>query len=325
MKNLVLNKQLIKPGQEAIVKLDVGRLHSGTRIVISLFVYRSEYPGPTALIMGGVHGDEINGVEIVRRAIDNELFKNLLAGTVIAIPVVNVYGFINFSRDIAEGKDVNRNFPGSRSGSLASRIAHLIARSVLPDAHVVVDFHTGGASRYNYPQVRYTKSSPESLVVATHFAPRFILEKPVIRGSLRKVARDANVPMIVYEGGEALRLDGFAIDRGLQGMRRLLAGLGMIGIQTDLPPAEASVHVQKCSWLRASRAGIFTWTKSSGACVTKGEPLALITDPYGTKTIPVLANKSGFILAHNNAPIVHQGDALFNIAYQFSTLSKPLQ
>ncbi len=319
LQNLVINNQTIEPGQESIIKLDVGRLHSGTRILISLFVYRSSHPGPTALIIGGVHGDEINGIEIVRRAIDSGLFKNLSAGSVIAIPVVNVYGFINFSRDVPDGKDVNRNFPGSQGGSLASRVAHLIARTVLPVSQFVVDFHTGGASKYNYPQVRYTKSSAESLMLASYFAPRFILEKPVIRGSLRKVARESSLPMIVYEGGEALRLDGFAIDKGLQGLRRLLTSISMSTIQANLPTAEIAVHVEKSIWLRASRAGIFTWTKQAGASVAKGEPLGVITDPYGTKTLDVLANKTGYILAHNNAPVVSQGDALFNIAYQFST------
>jgi predicted deacylase len=317
-KNLVINKHLIVPGQEAVVKLDVGRLHSGTRMLVSLFVYRAIEPGPTALILGGLHGDEINGVEIVRRAINAGVFASLRAGTIIAIPVVNVFGFINFSRDIGEGKDVNRNFPGNQRGSLASRIAHLIAKNVLPEADLILDFHTGGATRYNYPQVRYTKSSPGSLTLATHFAPRFIVEKPVIRGSLRKIARQSQVPMIVYEGGEALRLDGFAIHRGLQGLRRVLAALEMTDVPDDLPGAEASIHIQKASWLRASRAGIFSWTKSSGARITKGEPLGMITDPYGARTVPILANKGGFILAHNNAPVVSQGDALFHIGFEYS-------
>lgn len=316
--NLVINKQVVEPGEESIIKLDVGRLHSGARIVINLFVYRSLQPGPTALILGGVHGDEINGIEIVRRAIDSGLFRNLISGSVIAIPLVNVYGFINFSRDVPDGKDVNRNFPGSQRGSLASRVAHLIARTVLPISQFVVDFHTGGGSKYNYPQVRYTKSSAESRTLATSFAPRFILEKPVIRGSLRKVARESGLPMIVYEGGEALRLDGFAIDRGLQGLRRLLAAIGMTAIPAYLPSAETTLYVEKSSWLRASRAGIFTWSKPAGASVVRGEPLGVITDPYGAKTKDVLAHKTGYLLSHNNAPVVSQGDALFNIAYQFS-------
>ncbi len=321
---LVIDKQVIEPGTEAVVRLDVGRLPSGNRIQISLFVYRAMQPGPVVLVMGGLHGDEINGVEIVRQAITSGLFRNLRAGSVIAVPVVNVFGFIHFSRDVREGKDVNRIFPGNQRGSLASRMAHMIARTVFPHAQIVIDFHTGGASRYNYPQVRFTKASEESLFLATLFGSRFILEKPVIRGSLRKVARDLNIPMLIYEGGEALRLDQFCIEKGLQGLRRILAFSQMIVPQTGNPAAEECVFVEKSSWLRASRAGIFSWTKPSGARIVKGEPLGYIADPFGSKTVPVLATRAGYILAHNNTPVVSQGDALFHIAYQFSYRSQPL-
>ena len=324
METLVINKQLIEPGQEKVIKLDVGHLHSGTRIQMNLFVYRSTQPGATLLVMGGLHGDEINGVEIVRRALVSGMFSNLARGSVIAIPVVNVYGFINFSREVSDGKDVNRNFPGNQRGSLASRVAHIVARSVFPYAHMVIDFHTGGASRYNYPQLRYTKGNVESYLLSTHFAPRFILEKPVLSGSLRKIARDSGVPMIIYEGGESLRLDGFAIEKGLQGLRRVLFASGMSEIQSRPARNDVMVVVHRASWLRAARSGIFIGSKQAGAHVVKGEPLGMITDPYGSKTIDVLANKSGYILAHSNASVVSQGDAIFNIAHDFEHMTFPM-
>jgi predicted deacylase len=199
-----------------------------------------------------------------------------------------------------------------------------MTKDVLPNADMVIDFHTGGSSRYNYPQIRYTKSSLDSYTLATQFAPRFILEKPTIRGSLRWVARKSGIPMIVYEGGEALRLDGFAIEKGLQGLQRVLASLHMKEMSLNPRYVDPTLLVKRSAWLRASRAGIFISTKTAGACVIKGEPIGMITSPYGSKSSHVLSGREGYILAHNNMPIVSQGDALFNIAFEYTTLTKPL-
>lgn len=316
---LNINGQLVPRGENALVKINVGRLPSDAQIDINIFVHRSQKPGPVALVMGGVHGDEINGVEIVRRALDQGLYANLLRGSVITIPLLNVFGFINFSREVPDGKDVNRSFPGNMRGSLASRVARVVSRIIMPEIDFGMDFHTGGGSRYNYPQVRYSRQSVQSLTLARYFAPPFIIKKPLIRRSLRQVARDQNIPLLVYEGGEALRLDGFAITKGLQGLQRVLASKRMIEPDPD-DRVEPSLLFEKTSWVRASASGIFTWSKCSGMKVRQGEPLGTITDPYGSRKIMVLANKSGYILGHNNASVINQGDALFNIGYQFKTL-----
>lgn len=317
---LDINGQVVQPGENAVVGINVGTLPSDTRIYINIFVFRSEKPGPVMLVMGGVHGDEINGIEIVRQALDTGMFNHLRRGTVIAIPLLNVYGFINFSRDVPDGKDVNRSFPGNMRGSLASRVARVISKRVMPLTDIAIDFHTGGASRYNYPQVRYTRTSTRGFRLARDFGAPFILKKALIRKSLRKVAREMQVPMIVYEGGEALRLDGFSIEKGMQGLKNVMLARRMIEGQPVKTLPQPQVLIEKTSWIRAANSGMFKWSKSSGVMVTKGEPLGVITDPYGAKKISVLANRSGYIIGHNNAPVVSLGDALFNIGYAYRVL-----
>jgi predicted deacylase len=306
-----INGTEIQAGEQQAVKLSVGRLPSGNVIRIQAHVYRALQEGPCLLVLAGVHGDEINGVEIVRRAITQSYFNDLQKGTVIAIPILNIYGFINFSRDVPDGKDVNRSFPGSFSGSLASRVARTLTKKVLPSADYVLDFHTGGRSLYNYPQVRYTKSHEGSVQLAHLFSPPLLVAKPTIAKSLRKVATDQNKPTLVYEGGESLRYDGFAIKKGLEGLQRVLAGLDMI----KTPSAEKSEPfiVQKTSWVRAPRAGMFLWHKSSGKQVKKGEILGQINDPQGEGSVKIAASYDGIIIGHNNAAIVSQGDALFQL------------
>lgn len=311
--HLLVNKKKIYPGENQVIKINVARLPSGTVINLRIHVYRSEQPGPVMLVMGGVHGDEINGVEIVRRAIQQGLFEKMNTGSVIAIPLLNIYGFINFSRDVSEGKDVNRAFPGNMSGSLASRVAATLTKRVLPAVDFGIDFHTGGGSRYNYPQIRYSKGDKKAKELAKAFAAPFLLCKASLPKSLRKVAMGLKKPIIVYEGGESLRFDGLSIDNGLAGLKRVMHSKGMIDSAPE--PLVKPKLFNKTSWLRASRSGIFIWWKQSGAKVKAGEPLGIINDPYGENAVRVLAHRSGYIIGHNNVPVVSQGDALFHIAY----------
>ena len=313
-KEFILNKKKILPGQNEIIKLNVARLPSGTVINLRAHVFRSKNPGPTLLVMGGVHGDEINGIEIVRRMISSGLFKNLSKGNVIAIPLLNVYGFINYSRDASEGKDVNRTFPGNMSGSLASRVAGTLTKKVLPLVDFAVDYHTGGGARYNYPQLRYTNKDPKSVEMAKAFAAPYLVQKPAIDKSLRKVMVMQGKPLLVFEGGEALRYDGFSIDNGIAGLKRLMKSQGMIASAPE--PLRKTIVFTKSTWLRSERSGLFRWTQQSGAKVSKGEPLGFINDPYGEEEVIVRSHKDGYIIGHNNAPVVSQGDALFHIGLE---------
>lgn len=304
----------IHTGEQKSIKISVSRLPSGTRISIHAHIYRSLAPGPTLLVLGGVHGDEINGVEIIRQAVDEGLFDQLIKGNVIAIPLLNIYGFINFSRDVPDGKDVNRSFPGSTSGSLASRVARTITKKILPLVDFGIDFHTGGRSLYNYPQIRYSKNHPESEQLALDFSPPYALEVTAIPKSLRRTALELDKPIIIFEGGESLRYDALSIRKGLAGLKRLLTQQGMIKGKVSRPKVQ---RYKKTKWIRAAKAGMFLWIKSSGNQVEKGETIGQINGPYGkSKTIWIKSKETGVIIGHNNAPVVSQGDALFHIAYE---------
>jgi predicted deacylase len=301
----------ILPGEKSRVNFNVGNLPTGAKVSIQLEVFRSVHPGPHVLLIGGVHGDEINGVEIVRRTLASNLFDRLVAGSVIVVPLLNVYGFINFSREVPDGKDVNRSFPGSKSGSLASRVARIITKNIIPQIDLLMDCHSGGQGKYNYPQVRVSKDDEDSLKLAKAFNAPFIIQKGVLRGSLRKVAKVNQKPCIVYEGGEALRLDSYPIAMGVSGIEKTLHFLKMI--EGDFAEVKSPVDIQHTSWVRASKAGLFVWSECSGAKVRKGDVLGRIYDPYGTSHVLVNASMDGYILGHTNAPLVNQGDALFHL------------
>jgi predicted deacylase len=310
-----IHKTTIELGEERTVQIPVANLPSGTEIDLFAHVYRSKIEGPTVLLIGGVHGDEINGVEIVRRSVQDKIFDALLCGSVIAVPLLNVYGFINFSRGFPDGKDVNRGFPGTKSGSLSSRIAHTFTNIILPAADLAIDFHTGGNSIYNYPQARYTAEDPESLKLATEMNMPCLLKSGLIPKSLRKTAYNNGIPMVVFEGGESLRIDDFTVNEGLRAINNVLISRGMIA--GELEEVEMHSYTKK-TWVRATRSGIVIIEKKSGEIVKKGDVLARITNPYNTYQSKVLSKVDGFIFGHNNNPVVNKGDALFHIGYNLN-------
>lgn len=312
-----LNGNRVKPGSSESLSLYIGKLPSGAKVTVKTYVYTGQEEGPNVLLLAGLHGDEINGVEVLRRAMAKGMFDQLVRGNVIVIPILNIYGFINFSRAVPDGKDVNRSFPGTMTGSLASRVARVLTKRVLPIVDFGVDFHTGGDNRFNYPQIRYSRSDLEAKELAEAFAAPYILEKGLISKSLRKVAKDMEVPMIVFEGGEALRLDGYVIETALKGLKRLLVHKGLIDSQVG---SEPSLVFKKSTWIRATDAGIFIWSKKSGSKVTKGEVLGSILDPSGQVRVAVTSSRDGYLLGHNNTPVVHQGDALFHLGYDVQSL-----
>lgn len=304
------------PGQSGPVAVIAGQLPSGNQVQITAHVYRAYQPGPTLLFLAGVHGDEINGVEIVRRCMRDGIFDRISAGNVIAIPLLNVYGFNNFSRDVPDGKDVNRSFPGTQSGSLASRIANGLNRNILPHVEYAVDFHTGGRGTYNYPQIRYNTEDERAAAMAAAFSPPLIVSNRAPAKSLRRSAlKNHDLPVLTFEGGENLRYDAHSIEVGVSGVKRLLKHHQML--QTAPDPVKKPHTVNQSTWIRASRAGLFQWTKRSGFNVRKGEPIGFIADPQGQKSDKrILAPRDGFMIGHANAAVVSQGDALFHIGWR---------
>jgi len=316
VKDLIIDKQVFKPGEKGVVKLSVGRLPSNTKITLNAHVFRGLKDGPTSLILAGVHGDEINGIEILRRLLSENLLDNIIRGTIIVIPLLNIYGFINFNRYVPDGKDVNRSFPGTLNGSLASRLARNLTKYIVPQCDYIFDFHTGGDSRYNFPQIRYSALDKKAEALAKKFNPPFIIQSGLIPKSLRKFARDLQIPTLVYEGGESVRLDGTAITQGLNGLKRCLIYLKYINSVPLIQPDYKSIVIKKTSWLRATSSGIFLWSQQSGTKVYKGKKLGSINDPYGKNSVSIVAKRDGYIIGHNNASVVNQGDALFHIGYE---------
>lgn len=310
-KNIRINDQLIKAGEKKVINLQIARLVAGTEIDLPIHVYRSVKPGPVVLLSGGLHGDEVNGIEIIRRMIDAKLFDKLKCGSVIAIPVMNIYGFLNFSRELPDGKDINRSFPGNNKGSLAARVAFNLTKTVLQEIDFGVDFHTGGANRTNFPQIRYAPDDPFAKELATAFNAPVSLASKMIDKSIRKEAFKMGKSMIVYEGGESMRFDEKAIQEGVLGARKVLKHFDMINSNHT---AQVSLDYSESTWVRARNSGLIRLEKESGQFVHEGEILGTITDPFGNFKSKMKSKVSGFIIGHNNSPLVNQGDALFHIA-----------
>jgi uncharacterized protein len=310
---LSFHTSVIPRDMHQAINLPVGKLPIGHRLYIRVNIFRAPEAGPTVLFMGGLHGDEINGVEVLKRALSSGFFNTLQRGTAIVVSLVNVYGFINFSRDVPDGKDVNRSFPGSSKGSLASRIANVVTKKILPFADFGVDFHTGAANRYNYPQIRYNKMEEMGKLLADTFNAPVQFQQPTIAKSLRRTAQKLKKSIIVFEGGESLRIDEYSIQVAMDGIRNLLIYFGML-------PGEKvqreSLEFSRTSWVRASSAGMFTSFLTSGQHIEKGMILGSISDPFGDQYTLISTKKDGFIIGHNNIAVVNQGDALFHIAYK---------
>jgi len=302
----------IKPGEEKHIKIPVAHLPSRTPINIEVIVARSLKDGPVLLLEGGLHGDEINGIEIIRRLLDNDLHVPEI-GTTITIPVLNVFGFIHFSRDVPDGKDVNRSFPGSKNGSLASKVAYTVVKEILPHIDYGVDFHTGGASRSNYPQLRMSLPNKTNEMLAKGFHAPFSINSATIPKSLRATAAKMNKHIVVYEVGESMRYDELGIQEGISGTLRLLKSLGM---RRDAPKAvKDSIHIDKMKWIRASASGLWISKVDNGEYVEAGERIGYIASPFDDYRVDIKISKSGYVVAVNNLPVISNGDALVHMGY----------
>ncbi len=318
---LVIDDVVIPAGTSKTVDIQVARLLSGTLIHMPVHVFRSENPGPTLLLSGGLHGDEVNGIEVVRRMISLGILNKISCGSVVAIPIINVYGFLFFSREVPDGKDVNRSFPGSPNGSLAAQVAHTMATKILPVVDMGIDFHTGGASRTNYPQIRYDDQDPKAIEMAKAFKAPIALGSGLISGSLRACGQTQGVPIIVYEGGESLRLEEKAVKEAIRGTKRFMHSIGMLeaspkprGLKGRQKGDQKAIrHISGNTWVRAEASGLFSSERESGQAVREGELIGRIRNPYDSYSVKVYSPMDGFIIGHNNIPLVHRGDALFHI------------
>lgn len=310
MREIKIAGQEIRPGEFKEIDIDIAKLPSHTVIDTPIYISRGWEDGPVLALTAGMHGDEINGMEIVRRFLDSGLHQPK-RGVTVCMPIVNVYGFLNYSREVPDGKDINRSFPGNKNGSLASRVAYHVMRQVIPFIDVGVDFHTGGAMRTNYPQVRTVLSDPKNVELAQAFNAPFTIDAPFRPHSLRKEAARKGKHIIVYEGGESLRFDQDAIEEGIAGTLRLMKHLNMIDWAPD--PKEENKVIWSTSWIRSRNAGLFQSNVRCGQLIHKGEWIGTITDPFGEFKEQIKAPENGYVIGLNNIPVINTGDALMHI------------
>lgn len=302
--------QTIEAGQHAQVILNIYKLPTHTLIEIPVFIFNGEKPGPTILFLAGMHGDEINGIEVVRKLIKRDDVRNLKRGCVVAIPLINIVSFLLGTRDLPDGRDLNRCFPGSKNGSLGSRIAHDLMETIIPQIDFGIDFHTGGSKITNYPQIRCVFDNKKNLELGKIFSPLLVLNSPFRENTLRLAASKLGKPILVFEGGESNRFDYESVNEGLNGCLRVLRHYKMIKTEVKTTP---TVFLKKSSWVRAKSSGLFHTTKKSGSRVKKGDMIGMICDPYGEVEHELFAPADGFIVGVNNQPVVNQGDALIHI------------
>jgi predicted deacylase len=307
-----LGGEEVPPGTRVQLELPVARLFTGNWLSLPVSVVRGAADGPRLWLSAAIHGDELNGMEIIRRVL-LQIDASTLRGTVIAVPVVNVFGFVERDRYLPDRRDLNRSFPGSRRGSLASRLAHLFVQEVVAKCQYGLDFHTGSLHRDNLAQIRAHLEHPETRRLAEAFGAPSMLQPPPLRGSLRSTARRRGIPYLLFEGGEPLRFNEPVIACGVAGTLRVLSVLGMADF--DIPPAPPSFEATKTRWLRASRSGILQLAVASGETVSRGQILGHIAiDFFSAKAVPVRAPDAALVIGHTNNPLVNQGDALIHLA-----------
>ena len=311
-KSFELDGTTIPPGQMGKVHIHVTELHNSTPITLNVDVYHGKRSGPTFLVTAAIHGDELNGVEICRRLLGSDLSK--MKGTLLVIPIVNLPGYLQGSRYLPDRRDLNRLFPGSNSGSLGGRIAKILHDQILSRVDLVVDLHTGAIHRSNLPQIRVDASNERALQFARAFKAPLIMNSQLRDGSFRCAGDDFGTPVLVYEAGEALRLDDAAIQLGLRGIRRVMRELGMFN-QTKSSLRFNSLESYKSSWHRAEASGLVLNHVRLGQHVERGQHLATINQPLDiTQSENIVAKHAGIVIGINRLATVYEGDALFHIA-----------
>lgn len=303
---------VIKPGERKVLEIEAAKLYTHSPLSIPVEIIHGKKAGPVLMINAAIHGDELNGVEVVRQLIE-KIDTEKLRGTLIAVPIVNVFGFIHKSRYLPDRRDLNRCFPGSEKGSLASRIAHTFFTDVAKKANYIIDLHTGAIHRTNLPQIRACLDNADTLRMAQAFGTPVIIDAALRDGSLRAEAEKNGIPVLTYEAGEALRFEPIAINAGVIGITRVMQELGMLRFTRKKIPE--SVIAKSTNWVRADSDGILRTMVTLGDRVQKGQVLAYISSPLGHTEITMKAPKDGIVIGQQTLPLVNEGDAVFHLAY----------
>lgn len=303
----------VSPGKSETVDLPIANLYTHTHLNMPVHVVNGRHEGPTLFITSALHGDELNGVEIIKRLLKRVTPKSL-HGCVLAIPIVNVFGFLNHSRYLPDRRDLNRSFPGRETGSIAARIANLVATEIVAQSDYGIDLHTGAVNRTNLPQIRADLSNPVVRRMADAFGAPVAIDAAVRDGTLRQYASRAGKPTLLYECGEALRFDELSIKAGVRGIMRVLRVLEML---PAAPPARIVVeptYANSTIWVRAPMSGLVTSKCRLGQRIKSGQVLARVNDPFGEVEVEVEAPVSGIVIGRSTSPLTHEGDALVHLA-----------
>ncbi len=322
--DLIINGVEIKPGQRLTLDLPVAKLYTHAPVAMPLHVVRGKKPGATLFVSAAIHGDELNGVEVIRRVLKSTSLQRM-RGSLIAIPIVNIYGFIQHSRYLPDRRDLNRTFPGSETGSLAARLAYLFSTEIVERCNYGIDIHTGAQHRTNLPQIRAKLDDPETARLAHAFGVPVILNSDIRDGSLREAASELGIPTLLYEAGEALRFDEISIRAGVRGVINVMRELEMLPPRKGQYPRSAPEPfiARSSSWVRAPDSGILRPMVALGSKVVKNNLLGVISDPFGERETQVLSPHEGIVIARTNLPLANEGDALFHVA-RFSAVDDVL-
>ncbi|MEX0285339.1 MAG: succinylglutamate desuccinylase/aspartoacylase family protein [Paracoccaceae bacterium] len=310
-----LGTQSVAAGTRARVELAVSNLPDHTPVSLSVEVLHGAHPGPTMFVSAAIHGDEIVGVEIVRRLLA-ALDPAQMAGTLLAIPVVNSFGFLARSRYLPDRRDLNRCFPGTPAGSLGSRLAHIFLNDVVKRCDFGVDLHSAAIHRTNLPQTRVAPGNRAALHMARAFAAPVIVQSGLRERSLRAEAQDLGIPVLLYEAGEGLRFDEIAVRAGVAGILRVMADRDMIDPDSVSAPETEPHLCRESSWLRAPVGGLLRTFRAEGETVAEGDLLAVVADPTGETEVELLAPADGILIGRAVLPVVMEGDAVFHLAQE---------
>ena len=309
----VLNGQEVAPGTREQIPIPVGTFLTHEELRLRVTVVHGKKPGPTLLLTAGIHGDEYNGTEVIRRILRQPRLSRL-SGTLIAVPIVNRPGFVTRSRYMPDRRDLNRLFPGSATGSLGGRLARVLTEEILPHADAVIDLHTGAINRPNFPQIRISADCPESRELARIFDPPVMLIGHAREGTFRHSCLELGKPSLLYEAGEALRLDAPSIRFGTEGILAVMQQLEMLPTSKRSRRRTPTLVSHRSYWERSPAGGIFTPLVALGKAVEKDSLLGFIADPHGSKETPVKATRAGVLIGRTNEAVADEGDGLFHIA-----------
>ncbi|WP_417465843.1 succinylglutamate desuccinylase/aspartoacylase family protein [Kordiimonas sp.] len=304
--------QKVQPGSRVSMSLSMPGQSRYTPLSMPLHVIHGKKDGPTVFINAAIHGDEINGIEIIRQLLKQKSL-NRIRGTLLCVPVVNVYGFLHHTRYMPDRRDLNRGFPGSEHGSLTSRVAHVFRKQIIDRSDYGIDLHTGSNHRTNFPHIRANMADAETAKLARAFNTAVIVNASLRDGSLRGYAVEKGIPVLLYEAGEALRFDKLAVSAGVRGILNVLGCVGMIKREVKRRP-HVTLEADSSHWVRGARSGLIREPIRLGTRVEAGDRLAYLSDLLGDEQVEIKATQEGVVIGRTNLPIVNEGDALFHVA-----------